>query len=87
MRLEEQPRRVVDAGGRGAAFAQASPQFGQHEFGPRRAGAVQKSSLELGDQQCPRPRLQRPEVGSQLFRGGIGFAGHSGTTSTIIQSV
>ncbi len=84
-RLEEQPRRIAEARGLGLAFAQASPQLGQNHFGPGRARAVQQPALELGNQQRPRSGLQLPEIGSQLFGGSFGLAGHSGTTRTIIQ--
>jgi hypothetical protein len=75
-RAEEQPCRVVKAGGFGLAFAEAAPQLCQHHLRSRRAGARQQPALELADQQRPRPGLQIPQIGSQLFcRRGV-LAGH-----------
>jgi hypothetical protein len=77
-RLKEQAGRIAKARGLGLTLAQAAPQLGQYQFGSRRAVAVQEASLELANQQRPRPGFQLPKIGSQLFSGSFNLAGHSG---------
>ena len=68
-RHEEQARRVADARHALRLDANGTPQLLQHQLAAGHVVAAQLGALELCDQQCPRFRLEIPEIFPQPFDG------------------